>query len=388
MPTESTPDTPSLAASTPGGGAPAPSMSSPDVREQRHPVASRRILRMALGVALCLVCSQAIGWPLAFLAPMITALVLGLPMPAPSLRQSIVFTLALLSPMVFSLGLLPLLHHARWAGVLMLGLALFHTFLFTARGGPAVIGNFMTVGLTLVVTIGSVAPALLPLLLPALATGVVCGFVFVSLAHALLPDPPADPAPGAGRRKAPTAEPPDPIEARRSALRSLCIVFPLALVFLCSSASTSYTAVMIKVAAVGQQATAGDTRAMARSLLLSTFWGGIAAIVCWQVLSIWPSLLLYALLIALASLIIGRFIFAGRAMHPQASTASYALVTLLIVLGPAVGDGPTSSGAGAAFWSRLMLFVLVAVYGSLSVTIFDAFVPSRAARRMVQETSP
>ena len=85
------------------------------------------------------------------------------------------------------------------------------------------------------------------------------------------------------------------------------------------------------------------------------------------------TLIMYSLLIALACLIFGRFIFAGPAFHPQASMVSYALLTLIIILGPSVLDGPTSSGAGAAFWTRLFLFVVIAVYGTVSVAVFDAF---------------
>jgi len=58
---------------------------------------------------------------------------------------------------------------------------------------------------------------------------------------------------------------------------------------------------------------------------------------------------------------------------------SYAYLTLLVILAPAVLDGPGSSGAGSAFWTRFYLFVLIAVYGSLSVAVFDAFWPGSGA---------
>ncbi len=86
--------------------------------------------------------------------------------------------------------------------------------------------------------------------------------------------------------------------------------------FLLSSASASYAAFMIKVASMGQQAGVDQSRQAGKSLLLSTVIGGIGAIVGWQVLSIWLSLLIYVLLIGLGGLIMGPRIFAGAGMHP------------------------------------------------------------------------
>ena len=341
-----------------------------------HPAAARRILRLALGTALCLAFSQAVAWPLSFIAPVLTMFVLALPLPAPGLKKSVVFVVAMVSPMILGgLVLLPFLEYARAAGVLLVALGLFHTFYFTARGGNPIIGTFMTIGLTLIVTVGSINSTVMLALVQGLAVCAAVGLAFVGLAHALLPDLPPDPALAALKKPAPPQA--DPSAAGRLALRSLAIVFPMALAFLFMSGSAAYTVVMIKVATMGQQATVEDSRAMGRSLLESTLWGGLGAIIGWNLLSIWPSLLLYTLLIALAGLIYGRWIFRGPAVHPKFQMASYAFLTMIVILAPAVLDGAGSSGAGAAFWNRMLLFVLIAVYGTLAVRVFDAFWPAK-----------
>ena len=343
-----------------------------------HPAAARRILRLALGTGLCLAFSQVVNWPLSFVAPVLTMFILALPLPPPGLRKGVVFVLALLAPTLLgAYALLPFLTHMRGIGILLVGLGLFFTFYYTARGGQPVLGTFMTMGLTLVTTIGSVSSELLILLVQSLGVCAAVGIVFVWIAHALLPDPPPDPA-LAGMQK-PAAPPPDPSTAGRRALRSLAVVFPAALAFLFMSGSPGYTVVMIKVATMGQQATADDSRTLGRSLLESTLWGGVGAIIGWNLLSIWPSLLLYTLLVALAGLIYGRWIFKGPVVHPKFQMASYAFLTMIVILAPAVLDGAGSSGAGAAFWNRLLLFVLIAVYGTLAVRVFDAFWPSKTA---------
>jgi len=344
-----------------------------------HPLAARRILRLALGTALSLWFSQAIGWPFSFLAPVLTLLILALPLPAPNLKQGIGFVIALVLPIAASMMFLPFLWHARWVGILMIALALYYTFYFTAKGGAALVGTLMTIGLTLTVTIGSVNASIIIYLVQAMAVCAVSGITFVWVAHALLPDPPPDPD-AAPRRPAPAVRP-DLATARWNALRSLVIVLPVALIFLFMSGSTAYTVVMIKVASMGQQATADQSRQMGRSLLESTLWGGLGALVGWALMSAWPSLLLYTLLIALAGLLFGRGIFRGPGVHPKFSMWSYAFLTMLIILAPALLDGITSDGAGAAIWTRLFLILLVAVYGTIAVAVFDAFFPGKASKQ-------
>ena len=339
-----------------------------------HPLAARRILRLALGTALSLWFSQAVGWPLSYMAPVLTMMILALPLRAPNLKQGIGFVFALLLPIIAAMVFLPFLWHARWAGILLIALALYYTFYYTARGGSEIIGTLMTVGLTLTVTIGSVNASIMLFLIQAMAKCAVAGIAFVWVAHALLPDPPRDP--NAAPRRPPPVKP-DLSEARRNAFRSLVIVLPIALIFLFMSGSPAYTVVMIKVAAMGQQATADHSREMGRSLLESVLWGALGALIGWALLSAWPSLLFYTLLVALAGLLFGRGIFRGPAVHPKFSMWSYAFLTMIVILAPAVLDGQGSDGAGVAIWSRIFLFLLIAIYGTTAVAVFDAFFPSK-----------
>jgi hypothetical protein len=348
------------------------------LRPVTHPVAARRILRLALGTSLCLLAAQLINFPLSFVAAVLTMFILALPLPAPGLEQGVKFVIALLAPMLAGMWLLPFLDNARWAGVGLVALALFYSFYYTARGGSPVLGTFMTLGLTLVVTIGSVSPDILLLLIRGLGACAAFAILFVWIAHALLPELPPDPV-LAGRHKPPRPTAPEPAVAARNAARALLIVLPLSLLFLFMSASPSYTVVMIKVASMGQQATVDQSRDMGVSLLWSTIWGGVGAVLGWQLLRIWPSLPIYVLLVALAGLSYGRWIFQGQTMHPKSSMVSYAFLTMLVILGPAVLD--LGTGAGAAFWTRLLLFAAIAVYGTVAVAVFDAFWPPRGRGR-------
>jgi uncharacterized membrane protein YccC len=336
-------------------------------------VASRRIFRLTLGVSLSLIFSQAINWPLSFIAPIFTMLILGLPLPAPTLKAGLKFVLALLLPVyVGAFILIPFVEHAHAVGILLITLALFASFYYSAQGGSAIMGMFMTVGLTIIIAVGSVNLDALLAIIDGLAVGALSGIIFVWVAHAMLPELAMEPVLGAAPVK-PVLRSAE--AARKSALRSMLVVLPLAIFFLFSSSSAAYVAIMIKVATMGQQANAEDSHQMGREQIESTLWGGLAAIVAWQLMSIWPSLLMYGLVIVLSGLLFGPRIFVGKGMHPRASMWSYAFMTMIIVLAPALLDGLSADGASMAFYNRLLLFVIIAIYGSVVITVFDAFWP-------------
>lgn len=346
-------------------------ISNTAAEDRRMSIASVRILRMALGTALCMLFSQIVNWPMSFIAPVLTMFILALPLPALNLSSGVKFILVFVVAIYAGLLFLPFMLNQRMVGILLLALALYHSFYFTARGGSPVIGAFATVGLALVTSIGTVSVDAVLQLSGGLSIGAVVGVLFVWAAYGILPDSLARPEAAAAPRAKTQSEKPDLAAARRSAWRALIIVMPIILWFLLSSASTSYAAFLIKVASMGQQASVDQTRQVARSLLTSTIIGGVAAIIAWQVLSIWPSLIMYILLIGLAGLVMGSRIFSGQGMHPAGSTWSYGFLTMIVVLAPAVLDTQSGAAAGSAFWSRLEMFIWATIYGTGAVFVFD-----------------
>jgi len=351
-------------------------------------IASVRILRMALGTALSMLFSQIVNWPMSFIAPVFTMFILALPLPALNLGSGIKFILVFVVSIYAGLAFLPFMLNQRMVGLLLLGLALYHSFYYTARGGSPIVGAFATVGLTLVTSIGTVSTDAILQVSGGLSTGVVFGILFVWVAHAILPDSLARPEPAAKPDGRPQAAKPDLVIARRSAWRSLIIVMPVILWFLMSSASASYAAFMIKVASMGQQADVDQSQQVARSLLISTAIGGVAAIIAWQVLSVWPSLIMYVLLIGLGGLVMGPRIFAGPGMHPAGATWSYGFLTMIVILAPAVMDSQTGAAAGGAFWSRLQMFIWATIYGTGAVFVFDVLWRRKPASESVPGGAP
>jgi hypothetical protein len=337
-------------------------------------VASTRVLRLAFGTAVSLWISQAVSWSISYIAPVITLLLLAMPLSLPKPRFFVVVVVALTFSVYGSFVFLPLLLHQELVGLLLLSLALFHAFYFTSRGGAAVVGTLITVGLALTVAVGTVSVDALLGVASGLVMGAGVGSLIAMLSHWVVADKPQVlPA---------TAKDPDALDdqtktdlatARHSAMRSLAVVFPILFWFLLSGASSGNMAVMIKVSAMGQEVSQKSTREAAKSLIISTLAGGLAAVIAWQILSIWPSLTMYVLLVVVAALVFGRRIFEGRGLHPDAATWTYAFLTMIVVLAPAVLDSDFGSAAGARFYDRLFMFGWATLYGVGAVYVFDAF---------------
>ena len=105
--------------------------SIPDTQSSGMSIASVRILRLALGTALSLWFSQAVGWQMSFVAPVFTLLVLALPLPVLKLKQGIAFIAVLAAALYSGMLLLPMLLEQPAVGLLLLTLALFWSFYFT-----------------------------------------------------------------------------------------------------------------------------------------------------------------------------------------------------------------------------------------------------------------
>jgi len=339
----------------------------------RSALAARRILRLAFGTGLSLWISQAVGWDISYIAPVLTMLLLAMPMARLKPKFIVVVVAALAVTIYGSFVFLPLLLHQKIVGLLLVGLALFHSFYFTARGGTAIVGTLITVGLALTVGIGTVSVDALLAVASGLMFGAAVGTAVAVLSHLLFADPIAAASKPAAAKKEPDVVADVADAARRHAMRSLAVVAPILLWFVISGSSASNIAVLIKVAAMGQEVSRQGTRAAAKSLIVSTLAGGFAAIIAWEVLSMWPSLLLYTLLIVLAGLVFGPRIFKGDGLHDQADTWNYAYLTMIVVLAPAVLDGSFGSSADARFYDRLLMFAWATIYGVGAVYVFDAF---------------
>lgn len=346
-----------------------------------HPVAARRIFRLAIFTAVAMWLSQTVNWSVSYITPVLLSMLLAIPLPGLRLKQGLKFVLALVIPIwVTTWFLLPVLTYQPVVGMLLLIAGCFWCFYYSASGGSPILGVFLTMGLAIVAAVGSDSIDAVIAVNKALTLNAIIAIGFLWLAHILLPDILVE-----GTQKArPQVEPPSRQEAVRSAWRSTAIVLPVIVFFLFYAGSASYLVVMIKVASMGQQAENDNTKAVGKSLLMSTVIGGIGAIIMWKVMSIWPSLTIYGLLVVLGGLIMGRRIFQGQGMTASAGTWSYAFLTMLVIIAPAVTDGAGGDAAGVKFFDRIAMLGWATLYGVAAVYVFDAFWRGKAAQTVVE----
>lgn len=339
-------------------------------------IESRRIFRLALGTSLALVFGQIVSWPLAYVTGILTLILLGKPSPAPTLKKAIGFVAILIIPLgISALVLMPLFEFARWSGILLLLLALFGNFYFTASGGNKILGLFMLMGLALITVIGSVSIDGLLIVIQSMALCAGSSMFFVWIAHICIPELPVPKQAVSSPHSPPSSE-----QALYGAVRSLIIIIPVTLFLLFSSASAGYLPLMLKVVIMGQQVSSLESRNVGFEQVESTLWGGLGAILAWQIMSIWPSLLLYGLLMALAGLLFATKMFNGIGTSAKTDMWSFAFLTMIIILTPALADSQLSNGADAAFYTRLALFIIIGLYGWFAVVVYDAFFPVKQKR--------
>ena len=71
-------------------------------------------------------------------------------------------------------------------------------------------------------------------------------------------------------------------------------------------------------------------------------------------------------------------------MVAGAGTWSYAFMTMLVIIVPALADGAGGDAAGVKFIDRITMLGWATLYGVVAVYVFDAFWRGKAVR-MVEE---
>jgi hypothetical protein len=196
-----------------------------------------------------------------------------------------------------------------------------------------------------------------------LAIGILIGALVSSASNALFPDPSTRvtirPTPTFASHEA----------ARWIALRATMIVMP---VFVLALTNPSfYVAAIMKTVTLSQQAADVDARSAGSELVGSTLMGALIAAVVWLGLSLDPSMWMLTLWMMAAALWAGSGIFGTRSTSFQPSFWSNALITMLILLGPAIEDSASGKSVFEASVVRTGLFVAVAFYAWGTVGVLE-----------------
>jgi hypothetical protein len=316
-------------------------------------------LRLTIGLGLAVFVAYGLGLQAPFVVCIMALLVLCKPGPPLPMFKAVVIAGVFAGLVAAGVLMVPLLEHYAAAGVLLTAVLLFGLFYFgQLRANP--LTTVLVLAFTLIPVAGVQEQALIGVLALTLSVGVLVGAVVSATSNAIFPDPPAQAA-----RAAAAAAPPDRDNARWVAWRGTLVVMP---VFVLALTNPSfYLAAIMKTVALGQQAGETDARHAGRELVGSTLMGALIALAVWLGLSLWPSLWMLMLWLMAAALWAGSALFGARRTGFRPSFWSNALITSLILLGPAIEDSASGKSVLEGASMRVSLFVGVALYAWATV---------------------
>ena len=324
----------------------------------------------------CLAAAYGLGLALPFIAPIFAFMLTAPAKPPMGLKGTL--GLALAVALALGLGLLvaPFLTHYPAAGLLLVLLGLFLCNYLTLILGKSLVGSLLTVGEALVSTAGVLAQ---PLAM-ALVTGMVGGVILTVICQwVVYPFFPED-------EVVETPAPFTPAPSRWLALRATLIVYPGFLLALSNPAA--YLATVMKTVALGQQASSIDARGAGRELLGSTFVAGLLAIALWAGLSMAPNLWMFFLWTWLFAYYIAARLYGIAATRYPPSFWQNVMITLLILVGPAVSDSANGNDVYKAFAMRMSLFIAVTVYAWMAVVVLDQLYLRSMRKRGLRPSDP
>ena len=309
-------------------------------------------VRLAIGLGLAVLIAYGAALPMPFAVCVMAVILLCKPGPPIPVAKGIVLALGLTALLSGGVLMVPVLENYAFAGIVLTAAVLYGVFRLGARGGA--ITTILAMAFALMPVAGVAEQALVGRLSVTLALGVLVGVLVGALSHAFFPD-----APAASRVQSAATSLRNE-SAHWIALRATLIVMP---VFVLALVNPSlYVATIMKTVALSQQAEETQASHAGRELVGSTLVGVLLAAVLWMGLSLLPNLWMLMLWMMLAALWTGARLFGVQSSAHPPTFWSNALITALILFGPAIEDSANGKGVLQASLVRTGLFVAVALY--------------------------
>lgn len=331
-----------------------------------------RVYRLGLGVGLAIAAAFGIGWPLAFITPMLVASFLAAPVPRPTIGALVAFPTIILVAFFFALGVAAVTLQSPILAMLAILLLVHRIFYLTALGVSRMPLTWALMGILMIpaMAAGSLAQAMF--LTVAIFKAGLIAMAFVWIAHMLIPDP-------IGVTKPAKAVPPEldeagkALAAKHAYWRTLAIL-PLEAWVLIGQ-NTGDLKILIFSAMLVQSPSLKVGVKGGRGLILGNAFGGLVAIALYELFVLCPSLIFAVLVFTALALVFGMQIFGGGKLAPLCS-GGFGTVILLI----GMTTMPFGGDADTAFYSRIWQIFLAAVYIVLAFNVV-AFLTSWRDRR-------
>ncbi|HWS39681.1 MAG TPA: DUF2955 domain-containing protein [Arenimonas sp.] len=332
--------------------------------------ADKAVLRLTSGLALSVFIAYGLALSMPFMVCVLAIIIIMKPGPAIPFIKGLVISFVFASLLTTGVLMIPILENYAFSGVLLTSIALYAIFFWGMRSGnPLTI--ILVIAITLIPVIGVAEQALVSPIITAIAVGIAIGVLVNGFSHAFFPDDPKT-------DKVSKAPPAISYEiANWIALRAAIVVMPAFLLALINP--SVFVATIMKTVALAQQAGSINARNAGQELVGSTLMGALLSALVWSGLSLWPTLWMLVLWLAAAAMWAGQRLYGIKASKYPASYWSNALITLLILVGPAIEDSATGKDVTKASFIRIVLFIAVALYAWATVWALERWRTSRKA---------
>lgn len=325
--------------------------------------ADKAVLRLGVGLGLAVLIAYGFALTAPFLVCVLAVLLLCKPGPPTPFVKGAVVGVVIAALLAAGVLMVPILEHYAFLGVVLTGVLLYSVFLAGARSAsPMTI--FLVIAIAIIPVAGVAEQALGLAFSQTVGVGLGVGALVSGASHIFFPDPP----PPAGLATAAPATV-EPEAARWSAAKATLVVMPVFVLALNNPAL--YLAAIMKTVALGQQAGSTTARAAGRELVGSTLMAAWMAAWVWFGLTLRPNLWMLTLWLVAAALWAGTKIFGVSRSRFAPSFWVNALVTMLILLGPAIEDAAVGKDVYSASATRVALFVAVALYAWATVWVLE-----------------
>lgn len=331
------------------------------------PVSAYRAFRLSLVVALSIIAAYALAVPLPYLTPIFAFLLCMKPGPALKLKALIALLIIICISLGVGLLLIPILLNYPAAAILIVGLGLYFSTYISVSKGQALLGVFLTMGVTLISASGLVNDVIAITVINSLCFAVAIVIIIQWVIYPLFPLSLIEDDIKAANKE--LEKPQGSSASNWIAIRATLIVLPVYFVTLTNP--MMYMALIMKSVMLSQQSSTIKTKDAAKELLGSTFLAGCLAIGFWFLLDLVTTIWLYAAWLFLFTLyFVSKFYNIIATRYPP-SFWQNVFITLLILVGPAVEDSANGNDVYQAFAIRMALLTSVTIYACAAVYLLE-----------------
>ncbi|MDO3384784.1 DUF2955 domain-containing protein [Gilvimarinus sp. SDUM040013] len=329
-------------------------------RRERMPLAARRSYRMAITLSLVLAAAYGLNIGIPFLAPLFVVILMAKPAPPPGPKQLFILLIAVAVSLGVGLLLGPLLQKSPVAALIIIVGGLYASNRLVIAQGKVAIGTLLALGLTVVSAASSISSALASMLIAALVMGIAVAVIGQWIVYPFFPE---------DNTMVKPEVPPPAQDVSWLSWRATLIVVPAFLITLINPAM--YLPLTVKSILLGREASQLQLQDANRELIGSTFLGGLCAVLVWGCLSLSVSLWFYFAWVLVISIVLASGVYGVMKTKFKPTFWTATLTTMIILLGAAVQDSANGKDVYQAFFVRMLLFMAIAVYAALAMSLLE-----------------